>query len=79
MDEREIERAISFGWEGSSGADSIPTIERVYSQTDSGAYECVYPGCGFVRKDSHAMWRHVHSAHGEPSLPPADFDPGPWL
>lgn len=71
--------ALSFGWEQASGYDSIATIERVYSQTPGGAYRCAFPGCGFVRRDAAAMWLHVHTAHGERTLPPDDFDPGPWL
>ena len=77
-----IERAVarwrtvklSLAWEEQTGYDSIPTIERVYERTgrgrtDSGAYKCVWPKCGFARRDSVALWRHVHTAHGSNSLP----------
>lgn len=71
--------AISFAWEQCSGHDSIDTIERIYPRTERGALRCVWPGCGFVRRDAEAMWRHVHTGHGNNGLPPDDFDPGPWL
>lgn len=71
---------LSAAWEAATGNDSIKTIERVYGKRRrSGAYECVWPGCDVARKDSAAMWRHVHTAHGTDSLPPADFDPEPWM
>lgn len=73
------DEALSLAWEAATGGDSIATIERVYDRTSSGAYVCIYPDCSFTRRDAVVLWRHVHSAHGEPSLPPADFDPGPWL
>lgn len=70
----------SLAWEASTGADSIATIERVYDRhADSGAYRCCWPECSFSRRDPEVLWRHVHSAHGRDDLPPADFDPGPWL
>ena len=57
-----IERSLHE--ERETGADSIPTIERVYERTATGAYRCVYPGCAIVRRSPAAMWRHVHgSAH----------------
>lgn len=65
-------RERSLAWEMRTGADSIPTIERVYDQTPSGAYVCIWPGCSFARRNAAALWHHVHSAHGD-SLPPADF------
>jgi hypothetical protein len=71
--------AISLAWEKKTGCDSIPTIERVYEQTPSGAYCCVEPGCKIRRRDPRAMWQHVHSSHGREDLPPEDFDPRPWL
>jgi hypothetical protein len=71
--------AGSLAWEAATGADSIATIERVYDRTSAGAWVCIYPDCSLARHDAAALWRHVHSAHGEPSLPPDDFDPGPWL
>lgn len=70
---------VSLAWEGHTGCDSIPTIERLYDRSASGAYLCPFPACGFARKDATAMWRHVHSGHGSNVLPPDDFDPGPWL
>ncbi len=70
---REI-REISIAWERQTGADSIPTIERIYGRTDKGAYECVWPECEFKRRDPVAMWRHVHTAHGTNSLPPDLID-----
>jgi hypothetical protein len=62
--------AISLEWEKQTGYDSIATIERVYQRSPNGAYVCVWPKCSFARKDSAALWRHVHTAHGEHSLPP---------
>lgn len=70
---------LSLAWEKATGADSIATIQRVYHRRKSGAIECIYPGCEFARKDPEKVWRHVHGAHGEPSLPPDDFDMAPWL
>jgi hypothetical protein len=69
----QIER-ISLAWEAATGCDSVVTIERVYSRTPRGAYECIWPGCTFTRKNAEAMWRHVHGSHGRNDLPPADFD-----
>jgi hypothetical protein len=40
--------------------DSIATVERVYDRTPSGAFQCPFPDCDFVRRDAEAMWRHVH-------------------
>lgn len=64
-------RALSRVWEDQTGYDSIDTVERVYEQSESGAYKCVCPGCSFARHDAVKMWRHVHTAHGTNSLPPA--------
>lgn len=71
--------ALSLAWEAASGADSIATIERGYDRAPSGAYVCIWPGCSLARHDPAVLWRHVHTAHGRNGLPPADFDPGPWL
>jgi hypothetical protein len=71
--------AISLAWEAATGADSISTIESVYERTESGAYVCIQPGCEAQEHSAEAMWRHVHGSHGREDLPPADFDPGPWL
>lgn len=68
---------LSQTWEAATGYDGIATIERVYNRRPSGAYVCIHPGCEFARKDSAALWRHVHTAHGD-TMPPADFDPEPW-
>jgi hypothetical protein len=62
--------ALSLDWEERTGNDSIPTIERVYERTAGGAVLCVWPGCHFARRDAEKLWRHVHTAHGERSLPP---------
>lgn len=67
--ERDI-RAISLDWEERTGYDSIDTIERIYDRSNSGAYLCVWPRCAFSRKDAVALWRHVHTSHGENMLPP---------
>lgn len=63
-------RALSEDWEQQTGYDSIPTIERVYERTPAGAFCCPWPRCGVVRRDSVAMWRHVHTGHGNNTLPP---------
>lgn len=70
MTERDRLEALSLAWEKQTGNDSIPTIERVYERTPNGAYRCVWPRCSFARRDAVRMWRHVHTAHGTPSLPP---------
>lgn len=63
-------RHLSVSLEQQTGFDSIPTIERVYEESDGGAYLCVFPGCGFKRKDATAMWLHVHfGPHGRPFGP----------
>lgn len=78
--DRAAERLISVQWEEATGYDSIPTVER-YAKSGSGAYLCPWPYCEVRRKDSHAMWRHVHSGHVDrgkrwpPSLPPKDWAP----
>lgn len=60
--------AESVRGERQTGADSIPTIERVYETNSAGNYCCPFPGCEFVRNDAVAMWRHVHGpAHHGPS------------
>lgn len=73
---------LSRAWEVATGVDSIATIERVYERTgtnsQSGAYICVWPGCRFARRDPEKLWRHVHSAHGENGLPPVDWDSTPY-
>lgn len=71
--------STSLAWETAHGFDSIQTIERVYSRTSGGAYECCWPDCEFTRRDAEKMWRHIHTAHGRSDLPPDNFDPGPWL
>ena len=68
-DELDLEK-ISLEWEKQTGYDSIATIKRVYDQTPNGAYKCVWPDCKFVRKDAAVLWKHVHTGHGTPSLPP---------
>jgi len=68
---RQLE-AISLDWEKQTGYDSIAMIERLYGRA-SGAYVCVWPGCTFARRDSIKMWQHVHTAHGENSLPPEAY------
>lgn len=67
--------AISLEWEKQTGYDSIPTIRRIYEQTSTGAYVCVFPRCRFARRDAVQLWRHVHTAHGPNSLPPSDMVP----
>lgn len=69
-------RAISRAWEVTNGSDSVATIESIYYQRPSGAYECIWPGCRVARRDAVALWRHVHTAHGTGGLPPSDFD---WM
>jgi len=68
-------RALSLEIERTTGYDSIPTIEchygvRVFEEgryRSTGTYECPNPGCKFRRKDSEAMWEHVHfGPHGRP-------------
>ncbi len=71
--------ATSLAWEAETGCDSIPTIERVYERTSTGAYTCILPGCDVARHSSELLWRHVHTGHGRNDLPPDDFDPGLWL
>jgi hypothetical protein len=71
--------AVSLAWEAATGYDSIPTIERIYDRAQSGAIECAYPDCDFRRHDAEAMWRHVHTGHGNDSMPPPDFDYGWWF
>ena len=71
--------AISLAWEAKTGADSIPTIERLYERTPSGAIVCCWPECPFCRHDAVLLWRHVHSAHGRDDLPPANFDWGAYF
>lgn len=66
---------LSLAWENVTGYDSIATIERVYAQAASGAYECVWPGCGVARHDATKLWRHVHTAHGANCLPPEGWPP----
>lgn len=56
MNLRELSRQL----EEQTGADSIDTVERIYLDGDGRRYECVHPGCPFVRRDPVAMWRHVH-------------------
>lgn len=60
----------SLEWERQTGADSIPTIERVYEQNTRGAYRCVWLKCNYTDHDAAVMWRHVHTAHGRNDLPP---------
>ena len=56
---------LSVMWEKATSYDSIPTIQRIYDRTDSGAFRCPDPDCPFVRRDAVAMWEHVHGArHG---------------
>ena len=71
--------ALSVAWEAKTGCDSIPTIERVYTRTRTGAYICCHPGCEIARHSSELLWRHIHTKHGRDDLPPDTFDPGPWL
>jgi hypothetical protein len=66
---------LSLAWENVTGYDSIPTIERVYNRSSSGAYVCIWPGCRFTRHDPEVLWRHVHSAHGYNTLPPSGWPP----
>lgn len=74
------DRDLSLAWEAKTGYDSIDTIERIYRRTRSGkGYQCIYPRCRTTRRSAVDMWRHVHTAHGKTCLPPADFNPGPWL
>jgi hypothetical protein len=73
--DREQLIAISLAWEKQTGNDSIPTVERIYDRSDSGAIKCVYPGCSFTRRDAVLVWRHVHTGHGNSSLPPRGFQP----
>lgn len=70
---------LSAAWEAATGYDSIKTIERVYDRRSGGAYECIWPGCTVARVDPAVIWRHVHTKHGKNTLPPADFDPEPWM
>ena len=72
-------RTLSLAWEAHTGCDSVDTIERVYMRSWNGAYICCYPDCMFRRRDPEALWKHIHSAHNRDDLPPADFDPGPYL
>lgn len=65
--------AMSKCWEAETGADSIPTIRRVYDRTAQGAIVCIWPGCTFARHDAVLIWRHVHKAHGTNSLPPDGY------
>jgi hypothetical protein len=51
---------LSLDRERVTGEDSIPTIERVYDRTESGAYCCPWPECRTVRHDPVKLWRHVH-------------------
>jgi hypothetical protein len=74
-DERQLERIISRQWEIVTMCDSIATIEAVYDKSDSGAYMCPVPECDVRRKDSIAMWRHVHTAHYGDQLPPVGWKP----
>ncbi len=53
-------RELSLRLEKETGFDSIQSIERVYDQTERGAYTCCFPGCGLSRRDAAEMWRHVH-------------------
>ena len=75
----DIAECLSLAWEAATGADSIPTIERMYDRTHTGAYLCVFPDCRFARRDPETVWRHVHSAHGRNDLPPPDVDWGRWF
>lgn len=60
-DDRTYLRAISLELEEETGYDSIPTIERTYLDLDErDVYECPFPDCSLVRRDSVAMWKHVH-------------------
>ena len=43
----DIAECLSLAWEAATGADSIPTIERMYDRTHTGAYLCVFPDCRF--------------------------------
>lgn len=71
-----INDELSVAWEDESGYDSIPTIERVYDRTPSGAYLCCWPGCKVARRDAGALWVHVHTAHTVDScLPPDGYKP----
>ena len=55
----EFEREESLRIERETGLDSIDTIERVYSQTESGAYRCCWPNCKIVRRDPVKLWHHI--------------------
>lgn len=54
--------AISVEWERETGYDSIPTIETHYHTGTlwDDRYRCVFPDCGFVRRNPVDMWFHVH-------------------
>lgn len=59
-------RVLSMRLEKKTGADSIPTVERVYPN-ENGIYECVWPYCGYRRHDAAAMWKHVHFSKKHPA------------
>jgi len=60
--EYETRIELSVRLERETGADSIPTIARMYGDPDSrrGTLACVFPGCRFRTLDPERMWRHVH-------------------
>lgn len=60
---------ISVAIENLTGADSIPTIERVYEMDeDERVYVCPWPGCAELCSTPEGMWLHVHTltqVHGQ--------------
>lgn len=57
--------ALSLELEAETGCDSIPTIARIYEQTEGGSYLCCYPACRFKARDPVRVWRHIHfGSHG---------------
>lgn len=58
-------RQLSLVVEQATGYDSIPTIERVYSdQYDDSVMACVHPECSYRSRNSELMWKHVHGLIG---------------
>ena len=69
MSDPDAIRQLSIRREVETGADSIPTIERVYERTGDVAYPpserrgaicCCFPGCSFHSLSAEKVWRHVH-------------------
>lgn len=69
LDERRVLRELTENIERDTGLDSIATIERVYPDDEGETCVCVYPECGYRRRDPVEMWWHVHFSdkHYKPS------------